>query len=297
MSTPVQGDAAPHNKRPRPPSPGAAAPPSEPVPLWRTCITGVLPRLFEEHKEQFLDALMAQHDMRDAIEERMLARCHPTSVLADEDVIEVIHTEKEDDERYHVGGMFVISLPVARKYQIKVGKFPYRIRAALKRKFQALVEKADRFEGKWGADGVMEFDAWEGGNRCEETNGNAYWVFGRYCEEVQSHVPNVKKDVDLPEEHDAYGILNDPKKICDLFSVQPNTLEFDAVCFNLCDGEEPGTYGFDEFEEVFDAEYRGLFKKDALKQMADGSLPPTQESAPNGQVYTRKARARLFLMA
>ena len=292
MSTPAQGDAAPHNKRPRPPSPGSVAPPSEPAPLWRTCVTGVLPRLFEEHKEQFLDALMAQHDMRDAIEERMLARCHPTSVLADEDVIEVIHTEKVDDERYIRGGMYVRELPVARKYLIKVGKFPYRIRAALKCKFQALVEKTDRFGGKWSADGVMEFDEWEAGNRsCDDNFGNAHWVFGSYCKEAESHIPNVKKDVDLPE--NKYDLLDDHNKICELFSVQPNTLEFDAACFSIDGADAAWT---DEFDQVFDAEYEGLFKKDALKQMADGSFPPTQESAPNGQVYARKARARLFLM-
>ena len=293
MSTPVQGDAAPHNKRPRPPSPGSAAPPSEPAPLWQTNVTGVLPRLFEEHKEQFLNALMAQHDMRDAIEERMLARCHPTSVLADEDVIEVIHTEKVDEERYTMMSMYVTELPVAQKNLIKVGKLPYRIRAALKRKFQALVEKTDRDGGKWAADGVMEFDAWERGNRSSEENfGNAHWVFGRYCEEAESHVPNVKKDVDLPEETEQYCLLDDHKKICELFAVQPNTLEFDAACFHICD---EASYT-DAFEQAFEQEYEGLFKKDALKQMADDSLPPTQESARNGQVYARKARARLFLM-
>ena len=101
---------------------------------------------------------------------------------------------------------------------------------------------------------------------------------------VGSHVLEVTAGVDLSGADD----VTDPNHICDLFSVQTDTVQYDAARFYIDDPVFP-----DDVSEELTEEYKTLFEGDTLQEMARNSnLSPCGKH----RVFTRKPRVRIFLV-
>lgn len=251
-----------------------------PHPLWSLCVHRVLPQLFDQDPEGFLDALMANQDVRLALEYRMLARTHPTPQLADSDTVQIVRG-------YVVWGRFGSGQPyhdpVVEFETVSVGELPYRIRAVFKAEFMSAVSKYATHPSDSGAtwdtqDNVLTFSDLY-------VDDLPDWVVNRYHEALDAE--NCDNESHMDEDVDPFDECN----------VQQETVEYDAMLRAVGRG--------DEVDAALEIEYKTMIENfitnydkgnPRFLSYIKSKVQPGQECLSFDRVYQRKARVRLTLV-